>query len=304
MNTHNVLTRPPLQLTKQYMGWVYTCCRKHPQGRMLSARSVVQCHFFFFFSSRRRHTRFDCDWSSDVCSSDLIHVYEGTTLLGTTTTTWFDATLGTGDHTLRVELRNNDHTPLSPAVSAQITVHVGPPELKILEPVAASSVSALGFRMRFVVSNFTLDSEDYAGVSIPGAGHIHVYQGTTLLTTTVSDHVTITGLATGGITLRVELRNNDHSPLGSPVFATTALTVVTPSIALTAPSSITAGEDLRIAWTVTGFVLDSAAFGGTPEAGRGHVPGFVHRTYSASTASTSFGLTGLAAGLAHTRPGV
>src|SRR2546430_10602108 len=27
--------------------------------------------FCFFFSSRRRHTRFDCDWSSDVCSSDL-----------------------------------------------------------------------------------------------------------------------------------------------------------------------------------------------------------------------------------------
>src|SRR2546430_6608094 len=25
---------------------------------------------FVFFSSRRRHTRFDCDWSSDVCSSD------------------------------------------------------------------------------------------------------------------------------------------------------------------------------------------------------------------------------------------
>src|SRR5260370_11482090 len=28
--------------------------------------------FFFFFSSRRRHTRFKCDWSSDVCSSDLL----------------------------------------------------------------------------------------------------------------------------------------------------------------------------------------------------------------------------------------
>ena len=26
----------------------------------------------FFFSSRRRHTRFKCDWSSDVCSSDLL----------------------------------------------------------------------------------------------------------------------------------------------------------------------------------------------------------------------------------------
>src|SRR5690606_41990852 len=28
--------------------------------------------FFFFFSSRRRHTRFSRDWSSDVCSSDLM----------------------------------------------------------------------------------------------------------------------------------------------------------------------------------------------------------------------------------------
>src|SRR6266480_8093879 len=28
---------------------------------------------FFFFSSRRRHTRLTCDWSSDVCSSDLGH---------------------------------------------------------------------------------------------------------------------------------------------------------------------------------------------------------------------------------------
>src|SRR5438132_9169746 len=28
--------------------------------------------FFFFFSSRRRHTRSLCDWSSDVCSSDLV----------------------------------------------------------------------------------------------------------------------------------------------------------------------------------------------------------------------------------------
>src|SRR3972149_3933982 len=35
-------------------------------------RLCVSFLFFFFFSSRRRHTRFDCDWSSDVCSSDLL----------------------------------------------------------------------------------------------------------------------------------------------------------------------------------------------------------------------------------------
>src|SRR5690625_6823149 len=31
-------------------------------------------HLLFFFSSRRRHTRWPRDWSSDVCSSDLIQI--------------------------------------------------------------------------------------------------------------------------------------------------------------------------------------------------------------------------------------
>src|SRR5260370_35595475 len=34
--------------------------------------------YSFFFSSRRRHTRFKCDWSSDVCSSDLPKYPNGT----------------------------------------------------------------------------------------------------------------------------------------------------------------------------------------------------------------------------------
>src|SRR5690606_40501941 len=33
--------------------------------------------FCFFFSSRRRHTRFSRDWSSDVCSSDLVYATVG-----------------------------------------------------------------------------------------------------------------------------------------------------------------------------------------------------------------------------------
>src|SRR5260221_8303371 len=45
---------------------------------MTGGETVSKCQFlvgllnhFFFFSSRRRHTRSLCDWSSDVCSSDL-----------------------------------------------------------------------------------------------------------------------------------------------------------------------------------------------------------------------------------------
>src|SRR5438046_5213496 len=40
---------------------------------------------FFFFSSRRRHTRLVSDWSSDVCSSDLVHplIWREANLVGT-----------------------------------------------------------------------------------------------------------------------------------------------------------------------------------------------------------------------------
>src|SRR5256886_7735157 len=45
--------------------------RCHRLTCLASLLSILLLVFFFFFSSRRRHTRFDCDWSSDVCSSDL-----------------------------------------------------------------------------------------------------------------------------------------------------------------------------------------------------------------------------------------
>src|SRR5688572_26799055 len=49
-------------------------CGRYDRGRWTTAAlgSLVCANTGDrFFSSRRRHTRFDCDWSSDVCSSDL-----------------------------------------------------------------------------------------------------------------------------------------------------------------------------------------------------------------------------------------
>src|SRR2546426_4018675 len=43
----------------------------------------MRCYlFFFFFSSRRRHTRLQGDWSSDVCSSDLVERQAGPVRMG------------------------------------------------------------------------------------------------------------------------------------------------------------------------------------------------------------------------------
>src|SRR2546426_1903630 len=41
-----------------------------------SSRCPTSVSVLFFFSSRRRHTRLQGDWSSDVCSSDLIIVVD------------------------------------------------------------------------------------------------------------------------------------------------------------------------------------------------------------------------------------
>src|SRR5438309_4632911 len=44
----------------------------HPERTMQIWNVKVQIRKNgFFFSNRRRHTRWNCDWSSDVCSSDL-----------------------------------------------------------------------------------------------------------------------------------------------------------------------------------------------------------------------------------------
>src|SRR5690606_41095779 len=41
----------------------------------VAPRSSFRFLYSFFFSSRIRHTRFSRDWSSDVCSSDLLVEY-------------------------------------------------------------------------------------------------------------------------------------------------------------------------------------------------------------------------------------
>src|SRR5256886_9860699 len=70
---------------------------------------------FFFFSSRRRHTRFDCDWSSDVCSSDLF-LWPGTPVQASTVR---ESILANGMKVLLVEV------PKAPVVTVQIWYRVG-----------------------------------------------------------------------------------------------------------------------------------------------------------------------------------
>src|SRR5688572_17445709 len=69
---------------------------------------------FFFFSSRRRHTRFDCDWSSDVCSSDLDLIDLGVAP-GGRVGVWAERSVGTLVAILGVLKAGGAYVPLDPA---------------------------------------------------------------------------------------------------------------------------------------------------------------------------------------------
>src|SRR5438309_3234466 len=66
---------------------------------------------FFFFSSRRRHTRWNCDWSSDVCSSDLAR-WAARAFLETSSSLsfWYCLRSEWPRITYRTENRSEEHT--------------------------------------------------------------------------------------------------------------------------------------------------------------------------------------------------
>src|SRR2546430_5727673 len=74
LNRHRISGLPVCDMNGHMVGLIteYDLIAKSDARSAADAmsRDVIAVMEYFFFSSRRRHTRFDCDWSSDVCSSD------------------------------------------------------------------------------------------------------------------------------------------------------------------------------------------------------------------------------------------
>src|SRR2546430_10579876 len=87
---------------------------------------LVASFVVFFFSSRRRHTRFDCDWSSDVCSSDLrrFGVAEDTEY----TTLVVEMIVGEGELLIHfvVNVRSSKWAEVSQSVSMELSITARP----------------------------------------------------------------------------------------------------------------------------------------------------------------------------------
>jgi hypothetical protein len=150
--------------------------------------------------------------------------------------TWTN--VGTGHHTLSVELVNNDHTPLSPPVVATMDILVipelGSPLGVILSPRNLASVSAGDVTVTAQVINFILAS----GVA-PKQGHLIYYMDAIAPTNpgdpaytdpgtysaSVNTSYTWHNVKAGQHTFSIELVNDDDTPLTPAVVASISVTV-------------------------------------------------------------------------------
>jgi outer membrane protein assembly factor BamB len=146
-----------------------------------------------------------------------------------------------GKHILSVELVNNDHTPLVPAVADIIYVEVvqAHPGIKIVYPIQGATVYGRNVTIDVSVEDFLLVN-NLGGTNVAGEGHIHYFMDVLPPTTPGVPAFTASGTyaATAATTyiwrnvtlgphmFSVELVNNDHTPLVPPAYAFLNVTVV------------------------------------------------------------------------------
>jgi plastocyanin len=160
-----------------------------------------------------------------------------------TSYTWLN--VPNGMHMFSVELVNNDHTPLNPAVVSTVMITVQntssgtSPQISITQPTAGQSLPAGNITVSVDVSNFNL-VDKLGQANVTGEGHIHYFldvtpptapgqpaippSGSTWAATANTTYV-FKNVSAGSHTISVELVNNDHTPLQPPVTASITITV-------------------------------------------------------------------------------
>ena len=156
-----------------------------------------------------------------------------------------------GEHEIRIELSNNDHTPITTGehVLEQIVTIQEPvpterpatPEPRAVpadQPIPAVSAEAVhdpagGFNLRIALENFDLAPVKASRDPVDGEGHGRLYLNGEYVTRIYEEWTQITGLWVGTHEITVALVGNDHAPLihdGAPIRATFTLDVTEESL--------------------------------------------------------------------------
>lgn len=98
------------------------------------------------------------------------------------------------------------------------------PDITITYPGDQWGVSG-AFDLSVSAENFTFDAASMGGAAVPGVGHWSVLVDGVQVAESASPTASLSGLAPGDRVLRVQLENNDHTPLDPPVYSEITVSV-------------------------------------------------------------------------------
>jgi hypothetical protein len=215
--------------------------------------------------------------------------------------THFVANLAAGNHTLRISLYNNDHTPITPWVFDEVRLQVvgARAAIAILLPPEGAIVWGPALTLRVAVANFTLDAAAVGSSPVAGRGHWHANVDGVYADFSATDSLQLKTLVPGNHVITVGLYNNDHTQLALPASDSVTVHVAAlPFANLTAPAnnSEVTGSSVTLSIRTTNITLNRAAIGGTSVAGHGHYHVSVDGTYIDAGAEATFVLGNLTLG--------
>lgn len=139
---------------------------------------------------------------------------------------WLDRTWNTahllqnvppGPHLFEARLVTNDGFELPVVDRLRVDVADDRPDALITYPGARWRMGP-SFDLSFEAENFTLDPSGFDGANAPHVGHAQVWVDGILMHEDTTGHVPVSGLASGSHTVRVQLANNDRTPVSPAVF--------------------------------------------------------------------------------------
>ncbi|MCO4770026.1 MAG: FG-GAP repeat protein [Deltaproteobacteria bacterium] len=197
-----------------------------------------------------------------------------------------------GEHTLMVELVNNDGSSLSPEVSESVEVTVAEPVLTVTQPLPDEVLEGPDIVIEYEVSNFTLDPINVNGTPEAGRGHTHVYLDGLYQGLNATGTFPVPAVTGCDHTLRLELAEAGHAELGIGVEVGFEVHPCVSVEGLTGGDTVV-GPQVTIPFVTPGFALD----GTTPENGGLYVTQYLDGVYVGFTTQPGNATyTGVAAG--------
>src|SRR5579859_7754327 len=162
-----------------------------------------------------------------------------------------------GEHEIKVQLHNNDHTPVAGDIIATAMVNFtqdvkftpagGSPSIKIISPANGAQLSTTRpNEIKVQIPGLKLDGTKIGTPPQPGVGHWHIYIDGKYAGLSVSDSITIPNdalpqIAPGQHEIKVQLHNNDHTPIAGDITNAITATFGAGQVAAGAPPAAANG---------------------------------------------------------------